>query len=190
MKSTLLPDRWGVVSQLFHWVSAGLLLAIGVVGLVMVDMPNTPDKISMYALHKSLGLTLLAIVVLRLLWRLLRPVPAPLPGMSPLLRRTASTVHWGLYVLMLAMPLTGWLYNSASGYPLQWFKLFNLPALASRDESLAETAEWLHESGFWLLVALAVGHVFAALYHHVFLGDGTLRRMLPARRRPHPETPR
>lgn len=181
--SDTVPDRWGPLSQALHWASAALLIAIAALGLTMTDLPNTPDKIRIYALHKSLGLTLLALVLLRLIWRLARPVPAPVPGMPVGLRRTAGAVHWALYALLVAMPLTGWLFNSASGYPLQWFGLFNLPALAGRDEGLAGLAEDLHENGFWLLAVLVAGHVFAALYHHVFLDDGTLHRMLPWRRR-------
>lgn len=182
-------DRWGVVSQLFHWISALLLLAIAAIGLLMEDLPNNPDKIRIYALHKSLGLTLLGIVVLRLLWRWTRPVPADVPGLSPWIRRTAGTVHWGLYAMMLVMPLSGWLLNSAEGYPLQWFKLFNLPALAGRSEDLAAFAGDVHENGFWILAALVAGHVMAALFHHFFLGDGTLHRMLPRRRSRPPKTP-
>jgi cytochrome b561 len=185
--SMLPPERWGAVSQLFHWISVVLLVAIAAIGLTMEDLPNSPDKIRVYALHKSLGLTLLGIVVLRLLWRWTRLVPADVPGLSIWVRRAAAAVHWGLYAMMLAMPLTGWILNSAEGFPLQWFKLVNLPAIAPESADLADLAEDLHENGFWLLVALAAGHVLAALYHHFFLGDGTLGRMLPGRRR-HPES--
>lgn len=178
------PDRWGPVSQAFHWASAVLLVAIAAIGLTMEDLPNSPDKIRTYALHKSLGLTLLAVVALRLAWRWARPVPADVPGIAPWMRRTAGAVHWALYALMLAMPLSGWLLNSAEGFPLQWFGLFNLPALTAESEAVADLAHDLHENGFWLLALLAAGHVFAALYHHVFLRDGTLHRMLPGRRRP------
>lgn len=178
-----LSERWGPVSQILHWVSVVLLVAIAAIGLTMEDLPNTPDKIRTYALHKSLGLTLLGVVVLRLLWRWTRPVPADVPGLAPWIRRAAATVHWGLYALMLAMPLSGWLLNSAEGFPLQYFRLFNLPALAPESEDLAELAEALHENGFWILVLLTAGHVLAALFHHFFLGDRTLHRMLPGRRR-------
>ena len=184
------PDRWGPVSQAFHWGSALLLVAIAAIGLTMEDLPNSPDKIRMYALHKSLGLTLLAVVALRLAWRWTRPTPADVPGLAPVVRRAAGAVHWALYGLMLAMPLTGWVLNSAEGFPLQWFRLFNLPAIAPEGEALARLAGSLHENGFWVLVALTAGHVFAALYHHLFIGDGTLHRMLPGRRRPPPELPR
>lgn len=184
--ASLLPPRWGVVSQLFHWTCAALVVALGAIGLYMTELSSPVAKIRIYALHKSLGITLLALVVLRLLWRWSRPAPGPVPGMSRHLRLAADGTHGFLYVMMIAMPLSGWLYNSASGYPLQWFRRFNLPALAGKDEQLARLAHALHEYGFWLLLVLVVGHVGAALYHHLFLDDGTLHRMLPWRRRPPP----
>lgn len=184
--ASLLPPRWGVVSQLFHWTCAALVIALGAIGLYMTELSSPVAKIRIYALHKSLGITLLALVVLRLLWRWTRPAPGPVPGMTRHLRLAADGTHGFLYVMMIAMPLSGWLYNSASGYPLQWFRRFNLPALAGKDEQLARLAHALHEYGFWLLLVLVVGHVGAALYHHLFLDDGTLHRMLPWRRRPPP----
>ena len=184
--ASLLPPRWGVVSQLFHWTCAALVIALGAIGLYMTELSSPVAKIRIYALHKSLGITLLALVVLRLLWRWTRPAPGPVPGMSRHLRLAAVGTHGFLYVMMIAIPLSGWLYNSASGYPLQWFRRFNLPALAGKDEQLARLAHALHEYGFWLLLVLVVGHVGAALYHHLFLDDGTLHRMLPWRRRPPP----
>ncbi len=184
--ASLLPPRWGVVSQLFHWTCAALVIALGAIGLYMTELSSPVAKIRIYALHKSLGITLLALVALRLLWRWTRPAPGPVPGMSRHLRLAADGTHGLLYVMMIAMPLSGWLYNSASGYPLQWFRRFNLPALAGKDEQLARLAHALHEYGFWLLLVLVVGHVGAALYHHLFLDDGTLHRMLPWRRRPPP----
>ena len=179
------PERWGVVSQLFHWISALLIVALGALGLYMTELDSPVERIRFYALHKSLGITLLALVLLRLLWRFVQRAraPAPIAGVSPWMRRAAGTGHTLLYAMMIAMPLTGWLLNSASGYPLQWFGQFNLPAIAGKDHGLHELAEELHELGFWILVVLVAGHVLAALYHHVFLGDGTLHRMLPWRRR-------
>jgi cytochrome b561 len=182
--SSLLPERWGAVSQLFHWACAALIVALGSLGLYMTELTSQVARIRLYALHKSLGLTLLALVLLRLLWRWTHTVPGPVPGTKRHLRLAADGMHGLLYTLMIAMPLTGWLINSTSGYPLQWFRLFNLPAIAAKDEHLNGIAKALHEFGFWTLVVLVAGHVGAALYHHVFLQDGTLRRMLPSRRRP------
>lgn len=172
-------ERWSAISQLLHWVILALLVAIAYLGLTMVDLPNNPAKIGVYALHKSLGLTVLALVVIRLGWRWYAGAPGPVPGTPRWQERVASLTHIGLYVLMVVLPLSGWLFNSASGYPLPWFGLVNLPALAGRDEGLAELAEEVHEYGFWVLVALVAAHTGAALFHHFVQRDTTLVRMLP-----------
>ena len=179
-------DRWGPVSQWLHWTIALLVVAIATIGLLMVEMPNTPRKIEIYAIHKSLGLAILALVVLRLAWRLHAGRPAPVAGTPRWKQRVATITHGAMYVLLLSMPLSGWLFNSAAGYPLQWFGLFNLPALAGEDRGLRELAGSIHEAGFWLLLTLVIVHAGAAFYHHVFLQDATLTRMLP--RRPHQRT--
>ncbi|KAB8314749.1 cytochrome b [Tolypothrix campylonemoides VB511288] len=176
-------DRWGHVSQALHWLVVLLIAAIAIIGLTMGELPNGVQKIRLYALHKSLGLTLLALVALRIAWRLAAGAPPPVAGTPRWQAAIASVTHWALYALMFAMPITGWVLNSAAGYPLQWFGLFNLPKIVATDPALHEQAEWLHENGFWLLLALVVVHAAAAFYHHLFLEDDTLRRMLPARRR-------
>lgn len=177
------PDRWGPISMLLHWAIVALIGWLAWLGLTMVDMPPTPAKINAYALHKSLGLTLLALVAVRLAWRLFAGAPEPVPGMPTWQERIASATHWAMYVLLFTIPLSGWVFNSASGYPLQWFKQFNLPAIAGRSEDLAATAIQVHEYGFWLLLLLVLAHAGAAFYHHLFQGDDTLRRMLPSLRR-------
>ena len=172
-------DRWGGVSQSLHWLVVVLILATGLIGLLMGDMRASPTKVQVYALHKSLGLTILALAVLRLGWRLAAGAPATLTGTPRWQARLASVTHWLLYALLLAIPLSGWAFNSAAGYPLQWFGLFNLPALVGRDAGLRVTARDLHEALFWGLVAVTLLHAAAALYHHAVLRDATLARMLP-----------
>ena len=172
-------EEWGSVSKLLHWLVVVLVLVMATIGLTMGDLPNGPDKIRVYALHKSIGLTILALVVLRLAWRLYAGAPAPVAGTPAWQERAASLTHWALYALLLAMPLSGWLLNSASGFPLQWFGLVNLPAIAGRDHDLHELAESVHEWLFWTLVALVVAHAAAAFHHHLFQRDATLARMLP-----------
>ena len=172
-------DRWGAVSQSFHWLIVLLLLAQGTVGLVMVDMARGPDKIAVYAFHKSVGITILALAVARLLWRLYAGRPAPIPSIPSWQERMASLMHIALYVLLFAVPISGWVMNSATGFPLQWFGLFNLPSIAPRDHDLHELAESVHETLFWVLVALAAAHAAAAVYHHLLQRDATLARMLP-----------
>jgi cytochrome b561 len=172
-------ERWGAVSQSFHWLIVVLLLAQGTIGLLMGDMARGPDKIAVYAFHKSVGLTILALALARLLWRLYAGRPAPVPGMPAWQERLASLMHGVLYALLFAVPISGWMMNSAAGFPLQWFGLFNLPSIAPHDRDLHELTESLHEWLFWLLVALAAAHAAAAIYHHLFQRDATLARMLP-----------
>ena len=171
--------EWGSVSKLLHWLVVVLILVMAWIGLRMGDMPNGPDKIATYALHKSIGISILALVLLRLSWRLYAGAPAAVPGTPAWQERLASLTHWALYALLLAIPLSGWVLNSASGFPLQWFGLFNLPAIVGRDHGLHELAEEVHEWLFWAMVALAVAHAAAAFYHHLFQRDATLARMLP-----------
>ncbi|PWK88519.1 cytochrome b [Fulvimonas soli] len=180
-------DRWGSLAKTLHWLMALGIIGVGIVGLWMTGMKPPMAKIGVYALHKSIGLTLLALALLRIAWRLVDGRPRELP--APRWQRWAAhAAHFALYVLILAIPLSGWWFNSLHGYPLQWFKLFNLPALAAKDEDLARVAHAVHEYGFWLLVLVLVAHVGGALKHHVFDGDDVLRRMWPFARLRQPPT--
>ena len=171
-------DRWGAVSQLFHWLIVALLLAMAYLGLTMTDLPNTPHKANVYALHKSIGLTILALAALRLLWRLYagRPREVAMPRWQ---ERAAALTHAALYVLLFAIPLSGWLINSTSGFPLRWFGLERIPAIAHRDAALNALAKDIHETLFWTLAAVAAARAAAALWHHFAQRDATLVRMLP-----------
>ena len=154
MPKTSPRSDWHALSRALHWLIAALILAMAWLGLTMGDLPNGPDKIATYALHKSIGLSILALAALRLLWRLQAGAPAPVAGTPRWQARIAGVTHVALYALLLALPLSGWLLNSAAGFPLQWFGLFNLPALAGRDATLAQFARQLHGYGLWLLLAL------------------------------------
>jgi cytochrome b561 len=172
-------DRWGGISQLLHWAIAILILVMAYLGLTMGDLPNGPDKINTYALHKSIGITILALVALRLLWRFYAGTPRPVPGSPRWQERIASLTHWAIYTLLFAIPLSGWVLNSAAGFPLQWFHLVNLPHIVDKNHGLHELAEEAHEIMFWALALLVVAHAGAAFYHHLFQRDATLARMLP-----------
>jgi cytochrome b561 len=172
-------DRWGGVSQLLHWSIAILILVMAFLGLTMGDLPNGPDKIKTYALHKSIGITILAMVALRVLWRIYAGTPRPVPGSPHWQERIAALTHIAIYLLLFAMPISGWVLNSAAGFPLQWFGLFNLPYIVDKSHDLHELAEEAHEIMFWLLALLVVAHAGAAFYHHLFQRDDTLARMLP-----------
>lgn len=174
------PHRWGPVSQSLHWLIAVLILAMGVLGLTMGEFPKTPKFFWLYTLHKSLGLSVLALVLLRLGWRLYAGAPRPVAGTPGWQERAASLTHWLLYVLMFAIPLSGWLYDSASGLrPFRWFGLVDVPRIASPDPQVVAVSHAIHEYGFWLLIAVVLAHAAAALYHHCIQRDATLARMLP-----------
>jgi cytochrome b561 len=172
-------ERWGPVSQALHWLIVILILVMAYLGLTMVDLPTTPHKIFVYMLHKSVGITILVLVALRLAWRLYAGTPGTLPGFPTWQSRIASLMHAALYVLLFALPISGWIVNSSTGFPLRWFNLLNLPAIAAKSESLHAIATTVHETLFWTLAVLALGHAAAAIYHHLFQRDETLARMLP-----------
>ena len=171
-------NRWGGMAQSLHWLMALGILGNGILGLIMDEMPRGMAKLNTFAIHKSIGLTVLALLILRVSWRLFDRAPPdePMPRWQ---RLAAHATHGVLYLLMLAIPLSGWIYNSLHGYPLQWFKWFNLPALMEKNEALSDLAGETHEVLFWVLVAVLVAHVGGALVHHWFERDNTLLRMLP-----------
>jgi cytochrome b561 len=173
-------ERWGGVSQTFHWLIVLLILVIATVGLTMGELPKTPKYFWVYTLHKSLGLTVLTLAALRLAWRLYAGAPQPVPGTPGWQKRIASLTHWLLYGLIFAMPLSGWLYDSSSGLrPFRWFGLFNVPKLSPPDKALSDWSHDVHVTLFLVLAALVALHVGAAFYHHLVQNDATLTRMLP-----------
>ncbi|MDH7453406.1 cytochrome b [Luteimonas composti] len=175
-------ERWGAVSQAFHWLIVLLILVLAIAGLVMDDLPRTPKYFWVYTAHKSLGITVLALMLARLGWRLYAGAPAPVAGTPGWQAAIASLTHWLLYAVALAMPLSGWLYDSASGLrPFRYFGQFAVPKLVAPSEWLADAAREAHGLLFWVLVALVAAHAGAAFYHHLFQRDDTLLRMLPAR---------
>lgn len=173
-------DRWGPISQALHWLIALLVLVMAAIGLSLDELPRSPKWFWVYDLHKSIGLSVLALVVVRLAWRLYAGAPPPVPGLPRIQRLAAAGTHWLLYLLLIAMPLSGWLYDSASGLrPLRWFGQVAVPKLVAPDEALAGEFHDIHETLFIILAAVVLLHVAAALWHHVFRGDATLARMLP-----------
>lgn len=170
--------QWGSVAKLFHWTIALLIIGNGIFGLCM-DLAHGPmQKINWLALHKSIGLTVLALFLLRVLWRLFnrQPKDEPAPRWQ---RVVAHGMHVLLYALVALLPLSGWWFNSIVGKPLQFFKLFNLPALTDANPDARHLWHGVHEYLFWFLVLLLVLHIAGALKHHLLDRDNTLRRMLP-----------
>lgn len=171
--------RWGSVAKFFHWTIALFVIGLLVGGLTMTDMKVSPEKFKLYALHKSFGITVLVLMLLRFAWRGVDPRPKDVAGMAPIVAFAAHAVHRLLYVALIAMPISGWVYNSASNFPLQWFGWINLPAIVSADKDLKHLAHEFHEYLAWIIIALLLAHIVGALKHHLIDRDDTLRRMLP-----------
>ena len=169
---------WGSVARSFHWLMAILLLGQIALGKYAHELGRTPDKLTLMMWHKSIGITLLLLVLLRLAWALSNPRPLPENSSGKWERAAAWLNHIGLYLLMLAIPLSGWLMNSAKNVPFSLFRVIPWPALTGPDEALGEVFEELHEGLVTALVFLLALHVAAALWHHFFKRDRVLLRML------------
>lgn len=169
-----------------HWLTAVLIVAGFAIGLYAVDLKLSPTKLKLYAWHKWIGVTVFALALARLAWRWRHPAP-PLPaGMARWERLVAQTTHAALYVLLLVVPVTGWLMSSASGVPVVYFGVWQLPDLLGKDKAVADALKTVHYVLNKTLLALVVLHVGAALKHHFIDRDEVLRRMLRWRAAPKP----
>ncbi len=171
--------RWGGVAQGLHWLMAALIFTLIPLGLIGADMAFSKAKIEVFQWHKSIGLLVLTLVVLRIAWRLWNPTPAHPPDTPRYQLLGASSVHLLLYGLMVLMPLTGWVINSAANVPFEPFGLFRLPHLVERSETTQDLFETIHGTMAWVLMGLLALHIGAALHHHFRRRNDTLRRMLP-----------
>ena len=176
--TNLTAPRYSNVAIALHWLMALMILASLGVGWYMSGLSLSPTRLKLYNWHKWAGVTLLALAALRLLWRLSRRPPADLP-MPAWQARAAHVTHAALYVLFFAVPLVGWAYSSAAGFPLVWFGVLPLPDFVPVDKALAEALKPWHGRLAYLLAFLAAGHIGAALKHHFMDRDGMLDRMRP-----------
>lgn len=168
-------------AKALHWLMALLLGGLLGLGFYMADLPLSPEKIQLFSWHKWAGVTLFALVWLRLFWRLMRRPPAYPDSMTPLQKAAVHGGHFALYALMLAIPVSGWLMSSAKGVQTVWFGVLPLPDLLPRDKALGHQLEALHSALAVGLMVLVGVHIAAALYHYRVLKDDILQRMLPAR---------
>ena len=179
MNKTYTPAAIGL-----HWLMAlGLAATLGL-GFYMHDLPLSPGKLQLYSWHKWAGVTLFLLAVLRLAWRLTHRPPELPQAMPVLLKQAAHAMHWLLYGLMLAIPLSGWLMSSAKGFTTVWFGVLPLPDLVGKDPDLGNRLQSLHMVLNFTLLALVAGHAAAALKHHFIDRDGVLASMLPGRTQP------
>lgn len=172
--------RYSGVAIGLHWLAALLIFGGFGIGLYMTELPFSPDKLRLYSWHKTVGVTVFLLAVVRLGWRMWRRPPPP-PPMARWQRVASQAVHRLLYLLMLAVPLSGWLMSSAKGFQTMWFGVVPLPELLTANEALGDALARVH----WLLNLALAGlvalHLLAALKHHFIDRDGLLGRMWPGR---------
>lgn len=173
-------QKYTKTAMLLHWLIALLIIAGFSLGVTMVDIPGlTPTKLKYFAWHKWLGITVLGLACARLLWRLGHK-PPPYPMDMPLWQEKVSAlVHGLLYVLIFAVPVSGYLYTTISGVPVVYLGLFEIPSLFAADPELKPLFKQLHYVLNVTLLAAVSLHVLAALKHHFIDRDKILKRMLP-----------
>jgi len=177
---------YGVVAKWMHWLIALAIIAMLVIGWTMTDLPNGSQKFALFQWHKSIGITILLLSVLRLVWRLVHPVPPLPPAMPGWEKFAARASHALLYILMIGMPLTGWAIVSTSPLNLptmlyglvRWPNLPVLPELTNKKE-VGHALGDVHGFGAYILAGLLALHVVAALKHHFMDRDDVLTRMMP-----------
>ena len=191
MNLPLSPDltrqpRYTGFAMAMHWLLAMAILGLFGVGLYMADLPFSPTRLKLYNWHKWAGITILTLSVLRLLWRATHKPPAlptSIEGAMPAWQvRAYHATHTVMYALFFAVPLMGWAYSSAAGFPIVVFGVLPLPDFVPASKELAEMLKPLHGLLAWALAGLVGLHVAAALKHHFIDKDGLLARMLPTRR--------
>lgn len=176
-------NRYNAIAMTLHWLMAFFIIALLAIGKIMVDLPrDDPDKFALYQMHKSVGLTILILTVLRIVWRVMHKSPLLPAGMPRWEQIAAKSTQGILYLMMIAIPLTGWAIasTSSSGIPTMWFGLFEVPMLpVGTDHDTHELAEEAHELLGNITILLLLLHVAAALKHHFWDKDDVLKSMVP-----------
>ena len=172
-------DHYPATSKLLHWLVAICVLTTAPVAIAMVRVSEGPTQNALYNFHKSLGVLILILMILRLINRLAVGAPIADPGIEPWQKTVSSIVHTSLYVLLLAMPIVGYIANSVYGVSTPFFGLFDLPPIAAKNEALATQLFTIHRWVGWIVIVLALTHVSGALYHYFIRRDNVLQRMLP-----------
>lgn len=166
-------------SKWLHWLVAASVLVMIPIGIAMGRVGQGPLQNTLYDLHKSFGILILALMIARLINRIMVGAPAPAPGLARWQRAVSSATHGLLYVLLILQAIGGWIANSAYGAPTPFFGLFELPALVANDRPFAEQVFRNHRVIGFVIAALAAMHIAAALHHFLFRRDRVLQRMLP-----------
>ncbi len=172
-------DHYPATSKLLHWLVAICVLTTAPVAITMTRIGKGPTHDMLYNFHKSLGVLILVLMILRLINRLAVGAPIADPGIEPWQKTVSSVTHTSLYVLLLAMPVVGIIANSAYGAPTPFFGLFNLPTIVEKNDALATQLFAVHRWVGFLVILIVLMHIGAALYHYFIRRDDVLKRMLP-----------
>ncbi len=174
--------HYTATAKALHWGIAVLIFGMLGLGFYMTGLSLSPTKLQIYSWHKWAGVTIFLLVLFRLAWRIGHRPPELPQHMGAIERFAAHAGHHLLYVLMLAIPLSGWLMSSAKGIQTVWFGVLPLPDLLDKDKALGDLLQTVHLSLNLILIAVLLGHIGAALKHHFFDKDDVLTRMLPRSR--------
>lgn len=177
--------RYTELAQALHWITAAFAVALLPVAWVMTSVArDDPARGRLYDLHKSLGLTIWLLMLVRLSWRFTHPAPALGPSTPRWVDWSSKASHWAIYAAFLIMPVTGFTTSSAGGHGVRFWGV-PLPSLP-RDEALSRAAGELHDTGAWIVYALLLLHVAATAWHVGVRRDGVLQRMIPSQTRGDP----
>jgi cytochrome b561 len=175
------PNSYGSVAKFFHWTISVAVFTMLIIGFLMGEIKNEATAGQFYDFHKSLGLTIFAILFFRLSWRLINPNPS-LDNLHAWERILSRLTHFLLYILLFALPFSGWLMSTASGYVPEYFGWFSVPMpFVPVSKTLSKTASKMHEFFAWSIIVLLCLHIAGALKHHFIDKDNILRRMLPGK---------
>ncbi len=175
--------KYSGLAIIFHWLTALGIFICFPLGLYMADLKLSPTKLQLISYHKWLGVTIFGVLVLRMIWRAFNKAPA-LPSNTPKWQiGAAHATHLFLYVLMIAIPVSGWLMSSAKGFTTVYLGMFPLPDLIGKDKELGDTLRNLHQQLNYALLILVVLHIAAAIKHQFFDRDGLIGRMIPTFRK-------
>jgi len=169
--------RYSTPAIVLHWLVALLIFVAFPLGLYMADLPLSPEKLKLFSYHKWIGVTVFMLAGLRVVWRLTHTPPPLLASVAGWQRRASVVAHGLLYLLILVIPISGWLMSSAKGVQTVWFGVLPLPDLIGKDKALGHLLEEVHETLNYTLLALVVLHVAGALQHHFIERQPFLQRM-------------
>ena len=169
--------EYGTISKTLHWLVLIIFIVLIAIASKLGDLPEGPEKLELVVLHASFGLLLFSVLTVRLLWRWLNVTPARMPHIPTWQHVLSRAVHYGLYLLLFAQAISGMARFATAGFKVPFFGLFEVPFPMDKDEAMNKLVGSLHEIFPILLLALICLHILAALYHHFWLKDDTLRRM-------------